>query len=54
MKKEELVIKNALRMTKEADEHLSVYATKNSDCIKIKQILRIKKNLIFAGLLKKI
>lgn len=42
MKKEELVIKNALRMTKEADEHLSVYATKNSDCIKIKQIIKDK------------
>lgn len=42
MKREELVIKNALRMTKEADEHLSVYATKNSDCIKIKQTIKDK------------
>ena len=39
MKKEELVIKNTLQMTKEADEHLSIYATKNSDCIKIKQTI---------------
>ena len=42
MKKEELVIKNTLQMTKEADEHLSIYATKNSDCIKIKQTIKDK------------
>ncbi|MCI9630190.1 deoxyguanosinetriphosphate triphosphohydrolase family protein [Thomasclavelia cocleata] len=42
MKKEELVIKNTLQMTKETDEHLSIYATKNSDCIKIKQTIKDK------------
>ena len=42
MKKEELVIKNALRLTREADKHLSVYATKNNDCIKIKHIIKDK------------
>ena len=40
MKKEEIVIKNALRMTKEADDQLSIYATKNRDCIKVKQTIR--------------
>ena len=42
MKREELVIKNALRKTKEADEYLSIYATKNSDCIKIKNTVKDK------------
>lgn len=42
MKREELVIKNTLFMTKEADEQLSCYATKNSDCIKIKQTIKDK------------
>lgn len=42
MKREELVIKNALRKTKEADEYLSIYATKNCDCIKIKQTIKDK------------
>lgn len=37
MKREEIVIKNALKMTQEADEQLSVYATKNRDCIKVRQ-----------------
>ncbi len=37
MKKEEQIIKNALKLTKETDDHLSVYATKNSDCIKVKE-----------------
>ncbi|MFQ6794081.1 MAG: deoxyguanosinetriphosphate triphosphohydrolase family protein [Thomasclavelia sp.] len=42
MKREEIVIKNALKRTKEADEQLSLYATKNSDCIKVKQTLKDK------------
>lgn len=37
MKKEEQIIKNTLKKTKEYDAHLSPYATKNSDCIKVKQ-----------------
>ena len=37
MKKEELIIKNALKRTQETDEMLSVYATKNSQCIKVKK-----------------
>lgn len=40
MKKEEIVIKNALKMTKEADGQLSLYATKNQDCIKVKQPIK--------------
>ena len=36
MKSEEIVIKNTLKMTQEADNQLSLYATKNRDCIKIK------------------
>lgn len=37
MKKEELIIKNALKRTQESDEMLSIYATKNSQCIKVKK-----------------
>ena len=40
MEREEQVIRNALERTKEADEALSIYATKNSDCIKVKQEIR--------------
>lgn len=40
MKKEELIIKNALKLTKETDDRLSVYATKNSECIKIRESLQ--------------
>ena len=40
MKSEEIVIKNTLKMTQEADNQLSLYATKNRDCIKIKSPLR--------------
>lgn len=36
MKSEEIVIKNTLKMTQETDNQLSLYATKNRDCIKIK------------------
>ena len=53
MKKEEIVIKNALRMTKEADDQLSIYATKNRDCIKVKQTIRNREELISDGRLKK-
>lgn len=37
MKKEEQIIKNALKLTKETDERLSKYATKNSECIKVRE-----------------
>lgn len=37
MKREESIIKNAVKLTKETDERLSPYATANSKCIKIKQ-----------------
>lgn len=37
MKKEELIIKNALKRTKETDDTLSAFATKNSHCIKVKE-----------------
>lgn len=40
MKREEIVIKNALRKTKEADDQLSIYATKNRDCIKVKHTIK--------------
>ena len=40
MKSEEIVIKNTLKMTQEADNQLSLYATKNRDCIKIKSPLK--------------
>lgn len=40
MKSEEIVIKNTLKMTQEADNQLSLYATKNRDCIKIKSLLK--------------
>lgn len=42
MKKEELIIKNALKRTHEYDEQLSSYATKNSQCIKVKQTVSTK------------
>ena len=38
MKKEEKIIKNALKLTEEADQRLSKYATKNSTCIKVKEV----------------
>lgn len=37
MKKEELIIKNALKRTQESDDSLSTFATKNSQSIKVKK-----------------
>ena len=37
MKKEEWIIKNTLKLTKANDAKLSKYATKNSDCIKVRE-----------------
>lgn len=37
MKKEEWIIKNTIKLTKANDAKLSKYATKNSDCIKVRE-----------------
>lgn len=42
MKKEELIIKNALKRTKETDDTLSTFATKNSHCIKVKESISVQ------------
>lgn len=40
MKKEESIIKNTIKLTKDTDDRLSKYATKNSDCIKVRGITK--------------
>ncbi len=40
MKNEEYIIKNTLRLTKKYDDGLSKYATKNSQCIKVKNTIK--------------
>jgi dGTPase len=37
MKKEDWIIKNTIKQTKASDDKLSKYATKNGDCIKVKE-----------------
>ncbi len=40
MEKEEKIIHTTLLETKLADERLSAYATKNSECIKVKKTIQ--------------
>ena len=40
MKKEDKIIHSSLTQTRLADERLSVYATKNSECMKVKKIIK--------------